>query len=118
MTTVNKHGRWDNTWIEDDPAKSRKAVLQCKYYVDGKVAIEIDFTNKKMQKEEHIKRVLATPHKYVKFYYRLNNRLTLMRSAVYEEEVMCSQDITLEELKLRCLIMAKELGWNINKILV
>ena len=51
MTTLNKHGRWDNTWIEDDPAKSRKAVLQCKYYVDGKVAVEIDFTNKKMQKK-------------------------------------------------------------------
>ena len=118
MKSLNEGGVKDNVWIEDNPDKSRKEVLQCKYYVGGKVAVEIDFTNKRLKSEEHIKRVLASPNKYVKFYYRLNNQLSSRRLACYQDEIMCSEDITLEELKLKCLLSAKELGWNIKKILV
>lgn len=118
MKDLNKGEVRDNIWVEDDPVKSRKAWLDCKYYVDDKVAIEISFANENRQKKEHIERKLARPSEYVKFYYRLNNQFSKRRLARYQDEIMYSKDITLEELKLKCLIKAKDFGWNIKKIFV
>jgi hypothetical protein len=119
MDEINKMDhkeRVDHTWVGDCPVKSRKKFLLYKFYVGGDLAIKIQEKSKRKESADDLVSRIISPKTFVE--YKLTIYKVGSKYAEYKKDIMYSEELSIEEVKLIGLIKAKELGWSVEKILL
>jgi hypothetical protein len=87
-----------------------------KFYVGGDLAIKIQEKSKRKESADDLVSRIISPKTFVE--YKLTIYKVGSKYAEYKKDIMYSEELSIEEVKLIGLIKAKELGWSVEKILL